>query len=150
MSTHNLCFYGDIWKLFLNYHYISTISVLNQHLKWAASWQNQQNGLCTQQRLRSAWASTQSDQSLLCAQWVAKDPTFLCEHSEDWSDWADAQADPSLRWAHMPFCWFCHEAAQMVIGKVVVLLKCLSSRNDRKEMIKTTIKYCHIKNVYKM
>ena len=29
-----------------------------------------------------------------------------------WSDWADAQADLSLRrWAHMPFCWFCHEAA---------------------------------------
>ena len=24
------------------------------------------------------------------------------------SDWADAQANPSLPWAHMPFCWFCH------------------------------------------
>ena len=24
----------------------------------------------------------------------------------------DAQADLSLRWAHMPFCWFCHEVAQ--------------------------------------
>ena len=33
---------------------------------WAASWQNQQNDLCTQRRLRSAWASTQSDQSLCC------------------------------------------------------------------------------------
>ena len=31
------------------------------------------------------------------------------------SDWAEAQADLSLRWAHMPFCWFCHEAAQMVV-----------------------------------
>ena len=30
-----------------------------------------------------------------------------------WSDWADAQADLSLRWAHMPLCWFCHEAAQL-------------------------------------
>ena len=29
------------------------------------------------------------------------------------SDWADAQADLSLRWAHMPFCWFCHAAAKM-------------------------------------
>ena len=27
------------------------------------------------------------------------------------SYWANAQADLSLRWAHMPFCWFCHEAA---------------------------------------
>ena len=30
-----------------------------------------------------------------------------------WSDWGDAQADPSLRWAHMPFCWFCHDAVQI-------------------------------------
>ena len=34
---------------------------------WAASWQNQQNGMCAQRRLRSAWASAQSDQSLHCA-----------------------------------------------------------------------------------
>ena len=26
-----------------------------------------------------------------------------------WSDWADAQADLSLRWAHMSVCWVCHE-----------------------------------------
>ena len=32
--------------------------------KWAASWQNQENGMNAQHRLRSAWASTQSDQSL--------------------------------------------------------------------------------------
>ena len=30
-----------------------------------------------QRRLRSAWASAQSDQSLLCTQWIAKDPSFL-------------------------------------------------------------------------
>ena len=30
-----------------------------------------------------------------------------------WSDWADAQADQSIRWAHIPFCWFCNEAAFM-------------------------------------
>ena len=28
-----------------------------------------------------------------------------------WSDWADAQADLSLRWAYRSLCWFCHEAA---------------------------------------
>ena len=26
----------------------------------------------------------------------------------------DAQADLSLRWAYMPFCWFCHDAAQIL------------------------------------
>ena len=35
------------------------------------------------------------------------------------SDWADAQADLSLRWAHMSFCWFCHVAAQMYILTIV-------------------------------
>ena len=34
--------------------------------KWATAWQNQQNDLCAQRRLRSAWASAQSDQSQRC------------------------------------------------------------------------------------
>ena len=32
----------------------------------AAAWLIQQNGMCAQRRLRSAWASVQSDQSLRC------------------------------------------------------------------------------------
>ena len=49
---------------------------------WAASCQNQLNDMCAQRRLRSALASAQSDQSSLCAQWVAKDPNFLHADSE--------------------------------------------------------------------
>ena len=30
-----------------------------------------------------------------------------------WSDWAVAQADRSLRWAYIPLCWFCREAAHL-------------------------------------
>ena len=44
------------------------------------------------------------------AQWVAKDPSFLHVDSED-SDQTGRML--SLHWAHMPFCWFCHEAAQI-------------------------------------
>ena len=43
----------------------------------AALWQNQQNGLCAQQRLRSAWASAHFDQSLHCAQLRAQ-CLFVC------------------------------------------------------------------------
>ena len=46
--------------------------------------------------------------------WVAKDPSFLHADSKDWSDWADAQADLSLRWAHIPLHWFCHVVAQIL------------------------------------
>ena len=38
---------------------------------------------CAQLRLRSTWASAQSDQSSLCAHWVDKDPSFLHADSED-------------------------------------------------------------------
>ena len=34
---------------------------------WASARQNQQSSICTQRRLKSAWASAQSDQSLCCA-----------------------------------------------------------------------------------
>ena len=30
----------------------------------------------------------------------------------------DAQADLGLRWVHMPFCWFCHEVARLVSGRI--------------------------------
>ena len=39
--------------------------------------------LCAQRRLRSTWASAQSDESSLCAQWVAKVPSFLHADSKD-------------------------------------------------------------------
>ena len=87
-----------------------------RRFKWAASWQNQQNGMCAQRRLRSAWASAQSDQSLRCPRmkkaWVLSYP--LSAQRRLWSDWADAQADLTLWWAHMPLCWFCHEVVQII------------------------------------
>ena len=67
-----------------------------------------------QRRLRSPWASTQTDQSLLCALWIAKDPNFLQADSEDWSDWPGTQTDLSLCWVHMSFCSFCLVGAQCI------------------------------------
>ena len=56
---------------------------LEPFFKWATSWQNQQTYMCAQRRLRSAWASAQSDKSSLCAYWVAKDRSFLHADSDD-------------------------------------------------------------------
>ena len=57
--------------------------------KCAASWQNQQNGIhpvwsVFAVRMKKAWVLSYP----FCEQWGL------------WSDWADAQADMSLRWAH--------------------------------------------------
>ena len=84
---------------------------------WAASWQKPTKwALCPVKiqislGIRPVWS-----ESSLCPQWVAKNPlaSFLHADSEDADrDWADAQADLSPRWAHMPFYWFCHEAVQL-------------------------------------
>ena len=60
------------WQNFLSApknHCISILflahSSLDNYIS-AAAWQNKYNGLCAQWRLRSAWASAQSDQSLRC------------------------------------------------------------------------------------
>ena len=51
--------------------------------------------------IRPVWS-----ESSLCIESVAKGPNFLHADSEDWSNWADAQADLSLRWAHTHFVGF--------------------------------------------
>ena len=51
--------------------------------------------------IRPVWS-----ESSLCSQCVAKDWSFLHADSEDWSDWADAQADLSLHWGHTHFVCF--------------------------------------------
>ena len=60
--------------------------------------------VCAQRRLRSAWASAQSDHSLRCPHdkaWVLS--CSLSTQRRLWSDWADDQADLSLRWVHSHF-----------------------------------------------
>ena len=75
--------------------------------KWATSWQNQQNGMCTQWRLGSAWASPSLIRVFAVRMkkaWVLSYP--LRAQRRHWSDWANAQADLSLRWAHSHFVGF--------------------------------------------
>ena len=78
---------------------------------WAASWQNQQNDC-----VPSETASTQYQPGHLpslirvfAVGSVAKDSSFLHVDSED----SDQTQSLSLRWAHMLFFLFCHEATQI-------------------------------------
>ena len=47
------------------------------------------------------------------AYWVLSYP--LSTQQRLLSDRVDAQADHSLHWAHIPFCWFCHEADHICV-----------------------------------
>ena len=82
---------------------------------WAASWQNQK---------MAGAPSDDSDQpghppSLIRVFAVRMKKAQVLSYSFSaqrrlWSDWVDAQADLSLRWAHRPHCWFCHEVAHIM------------------------------------
>ena len=73
--------------------------------------QKQQNDLCAQQRLRSAWnRPVWSEPSPL---WVAKNPNFLQADSGD-SDQTGRM--PRLIWVftgHTSLCWFCRVMAHI-------------------------------------
>ena len=62
----------------------------------AASWQNQQNGMCTQQRLRSAWASAKSDQSLCCPHEESLGPTERTAKTLNRLGWFPGWSESSL------------------------------------------------------
>ena len=95
----------------------STETVPSADKIWAATWQNQQCGCAPNE---------DSDQpghppSLIRVfavrmkkAWVLSYP--LSAQRRLWLDWADAQADLSLRWAHT-FCWFWHVVAHLIIHK---------------------------------
>ena len=83
---------------------VSICSSSSSNTSWVGARQNQHNDICALQRLRSVWASTQSDQLLRCALNGSK--VSPCEQRKLWEDWGDAQADLSLRLAHRSF-WCC-------------------------------------------
>ena len=75
---------------------------------WAASWQIQQNDLCTQRRLRSAWAFAQSDQNLRCA--LNGYPRTQCFFR--WTAKTVIRLGGCPGWS---FCWFYHAAAHLIL-----------------------------------
>ena len=64
--------------------------------------------------------------------WVLSYP--LSAQRRLWSDWADAQADLSPRWAQWSFCWFCHAAAQMSRSQYFYHLERNEIRHCRKQL----------------
>ena len=74
--------------------------------------------MCTQRRLRSDWAS---DLPSLIRVFIVHMKKFVFfatywPHSEDWSDWVDAQLF-CFRWVHRSFCRVCHMLAHVVLSR---------------------------------
>ena len=105
-----------------------------QLMKWATWWQNQQNRcapsedsdqpghppilirvLAVRMKMQVVWVEVlrPSKSKRVMSTWRKLES--LSAQRRLWSDWADAQADLRHRWAHMIFCWSCHEVAQMLL-----------------------------------
>ena len=74
----------------------------------AATWQNQQN-----------WHVRIAKTLIRLGGWILS--YALSAQRRFCSDWAGAQAGPSLRLAHRSLCWFCHEAALLFLEKARTL-----------------------------
>ena len=103
-------------------HGFGSQSSISAGEKWGTAWQNQQNNVLPTMT-RSAYASVQSDQSLLCAQWIAKDHKFLQ---------ADSKASDETGWLPRPKLirsgWSESSLGAQVI--LLVLLWCSSNAID--------------------
>ena len=89
----------------------------------ATAWQNQQNDLCAQWKINLGIHPVWSESSLFVWRSIGSLVTHWA-HSEDWSDWAAAQAGLSLHWVHRLFCWFCHAPAHFRHMKLLCLSLC--------------------------
>ena len=91
-------------------HLTSWTIILISTKLWAAGWQNQQNDLCAHRRLRSAWASAQSDQSL------------YCPHEDTWSpELPNERTAKTLIWVFAGctshFGRFCHVQDHIITSR---------------------------------
>ena len=98
---------------------------------WAASWQNQQTGMC----IHPVW----SESSLAAWRKLGSLATHWA-YSED----SDAQADLSFCWVHRSFCGFCHEAAHFechifnnMHKKTFLILFLTENKMESQENVKT-------------
>ena len=104
----SFCWHGYVVAHALHNQFDLSLFINN----WAASWQNQQNGMCTQRRIRSAWASDQSDQSLRCPH-MKKD--WVLSYPNERTAKTLIRLKSSL--GAQSFCSFCHEAAHLIIER---------------------------------
>ena len=70
ISTHCFLFLQNAYKCSCSTR-TYVVEVVPEHLYMSRLMTNPPTLLCAQPRLRSVWASAQSDQSLLCVQWLA-------------------------------------------------------------------------------
>ena len=153
-----MCFHGEIRKIYLCRIYLLIIGFylelwnLSQRTTKPTKWHvcpaktQFSLGICSvwSESSLSTWRKLSlATFYLLSTQWGL------------WSDWADAHADPSLCWAHMLFCRFCHALAQIRLdiafifsSKEIIWMKCqvLVSVKDEEKYFKLLLYFRRLRD----
>ena len=124
-------------------------------LIWATSWQNQQNECAPSEDSDQPWHSPSLIRVFavrIKKDWVLSYP--MSAQRRLWSDWADAQSDLSLRWAHSHFVGFdmsrliC-EALHYSLFSRVFLQSCLGLKIPVFPLTRPTLYFlCRLCNFY--
>ena len=64
-----------------------------------------------------------------------------------WSEWMNAQADLSLCWAYLSFCWFCHAVAHFICNE---FKNCDSFLHFFNFKIHSFIFWCLVRQLFKL
>ena len=108
LDAHQLHFYTEKLQFLKNIFFLQFTSPINGSLFDTEFFDTKAHEpphdktnkmMCTQRTLRSAWASAQSDQSILCTQKVVKGPMFIHADSEDSDQTGRIPRLICLRWA---------------------------------------------------
>ena len=109
-ALQNNYLFSPRWSFVVNQWTVTeynVCSIIIKKLKWAATWQNQQNE-CAPNENSDQLGHPPSLIRVFAVRmkkaWVRSYP--LSAQRRLWSDWADAQADLNLRWAHSHFVGF--------------------------------------------
>ena len=106
LSFWDYVYFGFNYKEFLN----KTHSIII----WAATWQNRQKECAPREDSdQPGYPPSLIRVFSVCSVGCWGHQPSSCGQRRLCSDYADAQADLSLRWAHMILCWFCHVLAHI-------------------------------------
>ena len=98
---------------------ISNCTKLKSLFSWSGSFEppyDKTNKMtCAQRRLRSAWPSAQSDQSLRCLHDETLGPQLPIQCTANSHQTGRMPRLICHCWAHRSFCWLCHAAALFMV-----------------------------------
>ena len=128
-------FPSELWKKQFCHKIMSVLDIKTVKI---SSWNIQMSRIVTKPNKMvcapsedwSTWASAQSDQSSRALNGSLRTQAFYMRTAKTLIRLGGCQAD-IIRWACTPFCWFCHDAAQILNWNIIQIQALSLSQKSR-------------------